>query len=151
MAKSSSAHERINKCNKCSYRSPLRKNLKYCNNRTYSGIKFQCNQFEIFFTGMSWLRAHIQLVYKTFQFVCNKCTFKGITHGYLDKHIIWILEGKWLQCELCHDKPTLKAAIEKHIEFIYDMDIEPNTKSHLAVYVFSVEKPMPPKWKLTNT
>ena len=60
-----------------------------------------------------------------------------------------MLEGKGPQCKLCHDMPTLKAAITKHIE--YGMDNELNTKSHLAVCVFSVERPMPPKWKLTKT
>ena len=58
----------------------------------------------------------------TFQFLCNKCPFKGSTQGYLDKHIFWIFEGKVPQCELCHYMPTSKAAMAKQIEFLHDMD-----------------------------
>ena len=82
---------------------------------------------------MSRLRGHIQFVHETFQFFCNKCTFKGNTQGYLDKHILWILEGKGPQCELCPDIPTLKAPIARHIEIVYGMDNDPNTMIHLAV------------------
>ena len=47
---------------------------------------------------------------------------------------------------------TSKAAMAKHIEFMHSMDNEPNRKSHpKAVYVFIMERPIPPKKKLTNT
>ena len=51
---------------------------------------------------------------------------------------------------LCHDMLTSKAAMAKHIEFIDGMDNKPNSKSHPAVFVFTVERPIPPKRKLTN-
>ena len=43
-----------------------------------------------------------------------------------------------------------KAAMAKQIEIIHGMDNEPNSKSYPAVCVFIVERPIPPKRKLTN-
>ena len=48
---------------------------------------------ESFYTE-GFLGVHMQFVHETYQFPCNKCTYKGKSQGYLENCIIWILDGK---------------------------------------------------------
>ena len=54
---------------------------------------FSVNSAKKSFTEKSFLRARIQVIHKTFQFICNICKFQKKTKGYINKHILWLVEG----------------------------------------------------------
>ena len=66
----------------------------------------------------------MQFVHETYQFLCNKCKFKGNIQGYLENHIMWKLDGKRpnVSCELCHDMLTKKAGRARHYDFLFGID-----------------------------
>ena len=108
------AENEIFQCNKCDYKSHVKRNFQGHMSYFHRGFRY-CDLCEKKFRVQHQLTEHIRVAHEGLKFECNYCEFQGSSKKTIKIHTEAKHEGIKYKCDFCDTKLSIKSNLRLHI------------------------------------